>query len=162
MKVENGNKMKWHKKGNLSSRHRASANTESLLKVRQMSLTQFCRYNYSQNGREIDLITSKISCFNTTSMSQAFGENVAPTAAISAILGSYPFSIGLLRELLQNSDDAGATKQVCSHALAAPDYAEPRACRFLCLTVAHMDPPSSITHIWPKRKDRLSLHITMS
>jgi len=42
----------------------------------------------------------------------AFGENVDPTAAIRAILGSYPFSIGLLRELLQNSDDAQATKQM--------------------------------------------------
>ncbi|KAF5349962.1 hypothetical protein D9756_009229 [Leucocoprinus leucothites] len=45
-------------------------------------------------------------------MAEGFGENVAPTAAIRAILGSYPFSIGLLRELLQNSDDAKATKQV--------------------------------------------------
>ena len=41
-----------------------------------------------------------------------FGENVDPTAAIRAILDSYPFSIGLLRELLQNSDDALASKQV--------------------------------------------------
>jgi sacsin len=45
-------------------------------------------------------------------MAEGFGENVAPTAAIRAILGSYPFSIGLLREILQNSDDARATKQV--------------------------------------------------
>ncbi|KAF9446298.1 hypothetical protein P691DRAFT_733572 [Macrolepiota fuliginosa MF-IS2] len=45
-------------------------------------------------------------------MSEAFGESIAPTAAIRAILGSYPFSIGLLREILQNSDDAKATKQV--------------------------------------------------
>ncbi len=48
-------------------------------------------------------------------MVEGFGENVAPTAAIRAILNSYPFSIGLLREILQNSDDAKATKQVrCS------------------------------------------------
>ncbi|KAI0784872.1 hypothetical protein C8Q75DRAFT_894291 [Abortiporus biennis] len=41
-----------------------------------------------------------------------FGEIVAPTAAISAILGTYPFSIGLLREILQNSDDAKARIQI--------------------------------------------------
>ncbi|KAF9446296.1 hypothetical protein P691DRAFT_673937 [Macrolepiota fuliginosa MF-IS2] len=45
-------------------------------------------------------------------MVEGFGENVAPTAAIRAILGSYPFSIGLLREILQNTDDARARKQV--------------------------------------------------
>lgn len=63
-------------------------------------------------------------------MVEGFGENVAPTAAIRAILNSYPFSIGLLREILQNSDDARATKQVCcSHSaplplslLAYPDF----------------------------------------
>lgn len=49
----------------------------------------------------------------TSIMAEGFGENVAPTAAIRAILGSYPFSIGLLREILQNTDDARATKQVC-------------------------------------------------
>lgn len=42
----------------------------------------------------------------------AFGEVVDPTAAIAAILGTYPFSIGLLREILQNSDDAKARIQV--------------------------------------------------
>lgn len=42
----------------------------------------------------------------------AFGENVDPTAAIRAILDNYPFSVGLFREFLQNSDDARATKQV--------------------------------------------------
>jgi hypothetical protein len=42
-----------------------------------------------------------------------FGEKLSPTAAISSILSSYPFSVGLLRELLQNSDDAKASKQVC-------------------------------------------------
>jgi hypothetical protein len=40
------------------------------------------------------------------------GERIAPTAAIAAILNSYPFSAGLFRELLQNSDDAGASQQV--------------------------------------------------
>ena len=41
-----------------------------------------------------------------------FGESIDPTAAISSILGTYPFSIGLLREILQNSDDAKANTQV--------------------------------------------------
>ncbi|KIM76676.1 hypothetical protein PILCRDRAFT_12560 [Piloderma croceum F 1598] len=41
-----------------------------------------------------------------------FGEKLSPTVAISSILSSYPFSVGLLRELLQNSDDAKASKQI--------------------------------------------------
>ena len=32
-----------------------------------------------------------------------------PTDTIAAILGTYPFSIGLFRELIQNSDDAKAS-----------------------------------------------------
>jgi hypothetical protein len=40
------------------------------------------------------------------------GERIKPTAAIAAILNSYPFSVGLFRELLQNSDDALASEQV--------------------------------------------------
>ena len=40
-----------------------------------------------------------------------YGQRVRPTAAIRAILDAYPFSVGIFRELLQNSDDAGATKQ---------------------------------------------------
>ncbi|KIL60445.1 hypothetical protein M378DRAFT_82133 [Amanita muscaria Koide BX008] len=42
----------------------------------------------------------------------SFGERVSPVAAIQAILHDYPYSASILRELLQNSDDAGATKQV--------------------------------------------------
>ncbi|KAH8096577.1 hypothetical protein BXZ70DRAFT_991302 [Cristinia sonorae] len=41
-----------------------------------------------------------------------FGESIDPTAAIASILGTYPFSIGLLREILQNSDDAKADTQI--------------------------------------------------
>ncbi|KAF9815249.1 hypothetical protein IEO21_04696 [Rhodonia placenta] len=40
-----------------------------------------------------------------------FYEVVDLTANIESILKRYPFSIGIFRELLQNSDDAGATKQ---------------------------------------------------
>jgi hypothetical protein len=42
----------------------------------------------------------------------SFGEYSLPTDTLAAILGSYPFSVGLFRELLQNSDDARASKQV--------------------------------------------------
>ncbi|KAK7018615.1 BTB domain-containing protein [Favolaschia claudopus] len=42
----------------------------------------------------------------------SFGEYSLPTDTLAAILGAYPFSVGVFRELLQNSDDAGATKQV--------------------------------------------------
>ncbi|KAK0447435.1 uncharacterized protein EV420DRAFT_1713851 [Desarmillaria tabescens] len=45
-------------------------------------------------------------------MAQSFGEYARPTDTIAAILGTYPFSIGLFRELIQNSDDAKASKQV--------------------------------------------------
>lgn len=40
------------------------------------------------------------------------GETINATDAIAQILKLYPFGVGLLRELLQNSDDARATKQV--------------------------------------------------
>ncbi|KAM6499265.1 hypothetical protein JOM56_004773 [Amanita muscaria] len=42
----------------------------------------------------------------------SFGERVSPVAAIQAILHDYPYSASILRELLQNSDDAGATTQI--------------------------------------------------
>ncbi len=53
----------------------------------------------------------------TYTMSRNFGESVSPVAAIQAILHDYPFSASILRELLQNSDDAKATKQVCASSL---------------------------------------------
>ena len=45
-------------------------------------------------------------------MSDSFREQVDIKATIRGILAGYPFSVGLFRELLQNADDAGATKQV--------------------------------------------------
>lgn len=48
----------------------------------------------------------------STMAPEDFGQRVRPTAAIRNILDSYPLSVGILRELLQNSDDARATKQV--------------------------------------------------
>jgi sacsin len=44
--------------------------------------------------------------------SSAFGENVDRLGSIRSILDNYPFSAGLLREILQNSDDAKASAQV--------------------------------------------------
>ena len=44
--------------------------------------------------------------------SSAFGENVDRLGSIRSILDNYPVSAGLLREILQNSDDAKATTQV--------------------------------------------------
>jgi len=45
-------------------------------------------------------------------MEESYGEYVAPTDAIRDILRAYPLSIGFLREIIQNSDDAKAQKQV--------------------------------------------------
>ena len=53
-------------------------------------------------------IHSLLNC----AMNDSFGETVSPVAAIRAILHDYPFSASILRELLQNSDDARARKQV--------------------------------------------------
>ncbi|KAH8806800.1 hypothetical protein DL96DRAFT_1686030 [Flagelloscypha sp. PMI_526] len=44
-------------------------------------------------------------------MPASFRERVDTASAIRGILDSYPFGNGLLREILQNSDDAGATQQ---------------------------------------------------
>jgi hypothetical protein len=56
----------------------------------------------------------KLSCV-IAAMSDSFGESITPAHAIRNILDSYPFSVGLFRELLQNSDDAKASKQVSHH-----------------------------------------------
>lgn len=41
-----------------------------------------------------------------------FNSGVDPVAVIKHILDGYPFGVGIFRELLQNSDDAKASKQV--------------------------------------------------
>lgn len=41
-----------------------------------------------------------------------FAEVIDLTANLKALLGRYRFGNGILRELLANSEDAGATKQV--------------------------------------------------
>ena len=53
-------------------------------------------------------------CYDITdcSVMSDFGEKIRPIDSIKGILASYPFSVGIFRELLQNSDDAGATEQV--------------------------------------------------
>ncbi|KAF9050843.1 hypothetical protein BDZ89DRAFT_1057267 [Hymenopellis radicata] len=43
---------------------------------------------------------------------QDFAEKVDTVAVLRSILDSYPFSVGVLREFIQNSDDARATKQI--------------------------------------------------
>ncbi|KAJ7685605.1 hypothetical protein DFH06DRAFT_1075137 [Mycena polygramma] len=45
-------------------------------------------------------------------MPQSFRETVDVTSIIRSILDSYPLGNGILRELLQNSDDASATEQI--------------------------------------------------
>jgi hypothetical protein len=41
----------------------------------------------------------------------AFGQSVEPVhKRIKRILGDYPFGVGIVQELLQNADDAGANK----------------------------------------------------
>ena len=61
-------------------------------------------------------------CLNSQppAMNDSFGETVSPVAAIRAILHDYPFSASILRELLQNSDDARATKQVRAMPFTTP------------------------------------------
>ncbi|KAJ7175638.1 hypothetical protein C8R46DRAFT_1249170, partial [Mycena filopes] len=44
-------------------------------------------------------------------MPKSFRERVDVTSTIRSILDSYPLGNGILRELLQNSDDPGATEQ---------------------------------------------------
>jgi hypothetical protein len=95
-------------------------------------------------------------------MVEGFGENVAPTAAIRAILNSYPFSIGLLREILQNSDDARATKQVRRSLLSPLPLSLLRLPRFLCSTDVHTVPISFTILILLPPKTRLCWPITMN
>ncbi len=54
-------------------------------------------------------------------MPQSAKEQVDITALIQGILNGYPGNSAILREYLQNSDDAGATKQVRSHELGIAD-----------------------------------------
>ncbi|KAF8178073.1 hypothetical protein BJ912DRAFT_1033332 [Pholiota molesta] len=44
-------------------------------------------------------------------MEDDFAHGTTPVGALRGILGNYPYSVGLLREILQNSDDARASKQ---------------------------------------------------
>lgn len=45
--------------------------------------------------------------------STGFGEQIHPTDRIREVLNAYSFSSAILREILANSDDAGASEQVC-------------------------------------------------
>jgi hypothetical protein len=52
---------------------------------------------------------------SSTSGTMTFSDKVTAARVIRGILDQYPFSVGIFRELLQNSDDARASKQVCRH-----------------------------------------------
>ncbi|CAA7263802.1 unnamed protein product [Cyclocybe aegerita] len=43
---------------------------------------------------------------------EPYAQGTSPIASLRAILHDYIFSVGIFRELLQNSDDAGASKQI--------------------------------------------------
>ncbi|KAI0311765.1 hypothetical protein OF83DRAFT_1025004, partial [Amylostereum chailletii] len=44
-------------------------------------------------------------------MGEVFGQSISPVDVINSILRQYAFGVGFFREILQNSDDAKATKQ---------------------------------------------------
>ncbi|KAF5313831.1 hypothetical protein D9619_013016 [Psilocybe cf. subviscida] len=44
-------------------------------------------------------------------MEETFAQSATSVGVLRSILDNYPFSVGLFREMLQNSDDAGATTQ---------------------------------------------------
>ena len=45
-------------------------------------------------------------------MEEDYVQRTSAIGSLRSILQSYPFSVGIFREFLQNSDDAGASKQV--------------------------------------------------
>jgi hypothetical protein len=45
-------------------------------------------------------------------MVEDYAQRISAIGSLRSILQSYPFSVGIFREILQNSDDAGASKQV--------------------------------------------------
>jgi len=46
------------------------------------------------------------------SLEEDYAQSASPVSILNAILEGYPLSVGILREILANSDDAGASKQV--------------------------------------------------
>jgi hypothetical protein len=93
-----------------------------------------------------------------SSMEAEFGEHITPARAIKQILDSYPFSVGLFRELLQNSDDARATEQVCiSNALLIHRWLN-LVSRSSCSTTVDMVMTISSTRTWPSAKAQRYLH----
>lgn len=48
----------------------------------------------------------------TITMSSSFAQVSSPTDVLKSILRSYPLGVGLLREIIQNSEDAKASRQV--------------------------------------------------
>jgi hypothetical protein len=97
--------------------------------------------------------------------SSAFGENVDRLGSIRSILDNYPFSAGLLREILQNSDDAKATAQVrhLAFMLIDSDAEISLNDRPSYWTVESTHLRGSMTHVLPILKDQhCSLSTTQS
>lgn len=69
-----------------------------------------------------------------------FGEQVDLTANLASILRRYPFGIGLFREIIQNSDDAKASKQA-SIAVSPKGLYFVLTRRFLLVTDLRLGPP---------------------
>ncbi len=65
-----------------------------------------------------------------------FAQRATQLGALRSILASYPYSVGLFREILQNADDAQATKQVCDGNISRIDSIL-IGCRSLFWTVEH-------------------------
>lgn len=71
-------------------------------------------------GRQIEHKTSIRCLYNRPSqpppptfvMEENYEQHTSAIGSLRSILQSYPFSVGIFREILQNSDDAGASKQV--------------------------------------------------
>jgi hypothetical protein len=51
-------------------------------------------------------------------MEEGYEPRTSAIGSLRSILRSYPFSVGIFCKILQNSDDAGASKQVCDFMLS--------------------------------------------
>jgi len=70
-------------------------------------------------------------------MEEGYEQHTSAISSLRSILQNYLFSVGILREILQNSDDAGASKQVRDYPIHQSQSSIPFATpnRYLCLTV---------------------------
>lgn len=75
-----------------------------------------------------------------------YAQGSNPVSSIKAIVDGYPPSVGIFREILQNSDDAGAKKQVSnlSSGSRTGRRCRCRCNRCLCLIEGSIRTPSCI------------------